>query len=71
MKPLAQKVLLADKDQIARNLVQKMIVYSTGGEIQFADREVVEQIVEKVRSNQYGFRTLVHEVVQSRVFLSK
>ena len=66
-----KRLLLADKDQIARNLVQKLIVYSTGGEIQFADREVVAQIVEKVRSNQYGFRTLVHEVVQSRVFLSK
>ena len=48
-----------------------MIIYSTGAEIQFADREVVEQIVAKLRANDYGFRTLVHEVVQSRVFLIK
>jgi hypothetical protein len=47
------------------------MVYATGADIQFADREVVEQIVEKLRSRNYGFRTLVHEVVQSRVFLNK
>ena len=64
-------LLLEDKDQIARSLVRKMIVYATGAEIQFADREVVEQIVDKLRNHNYGFRTLVHEVVQSRVFLMK
>jgi hypothetical protein len=62
-------LLLEDKDQIARNLVRKMLVYATGAEIQFADREVVEQIVDKLRRSNYGLRTLVHEVVESRVFL--
>lgn len=66
-----KRLLLEDKDQLARNLVRKMIVYSTGADIQFADREVVEQIVEKLRTKNYGFRTLIHEVVQSRVFLNK
>lgn len=66
-----KRLLLEDKDQLARNLVRKMIVYSTGADIQFADREVVEQIVEKLRTNNYGLRTLIHEVVQSRVFTSK
>jgi len=66
-----KKLLLEDKDQLARNLAHKLIVYSTGAEIQFADREVVEDIIAKVRAKNYGFRTLVHEVVQSRVFLNK
>lgn len=66
-----KRLLLEDKDQLARNLVRKMIVYSTGADIQFADREVVEQIVEKLRTKNYGFRTLIHEVVQSRVFTNK
>ena len=66
-----KQLLLADKDQLARNLVQKLIVYSTGADVQFADREVVEQLVEKSREKNYAFRSLVHEVVQSRVFLSK
>jgi hypothetical protein len=66
-----KQLLLRDPDQIARNLVQKLIVYSTGAEIQFADREVVEDIVARIRPQNYGFRTLVHEVVQSRVFLAQ
>lgn len=64
-------ILVEDKDQLARNLVEKIIVYSTGADIQFADREVVEQIVAKLRAKNYGFRSLIHEVIQSRVFLNK
>ena len=35
------------------------------------DREVVEQIVARERARNYGFRSLVHEIVQSRMFLNK
>jgi mono/diheme cytochrome c family protein len=66
-----KKLLLADKDQIARNLTEKLLVYATGADLQFADREEVERIVAALRGKNYGFRTLVHEVVQSRVFLNK
>ena len=66
-----KQLLLSDKDQLARNLAQKLLIYSTGADIQFADREVVEQLVARSRERNYGFRSLIHEVVQSRVFLSK
>jgi len=66
-----KQLLLADQDQLARNLTQKLIIYATGADIQFADREVVEQLVARCREKKYGFRTLLHEVVQSRVFLNK
>lgn len=67
-----KKLLLADhKDQIARNLTEKLLVYATGADIQFADREVVEEIVARLKSKNYGFRTLVQEVVQSRIFANK
>lgn len=64
-------LLLADKDQLTRCLVEKLVVYATGAEIQFADREVVEELVAKSRAGGYGFRSLIHDVVQSRVFLHK
>ncbi len=66
-----KQILLEDKDQLARNLTRKLIVYATGAEIQFADREVGEDIVGRVRKAKYGFRSLIHEVVQSRLFLNK
>lgn len=66
-----KKILLEDKDQIARNVIQKLMIFGTGAEIQFADREVVEQILEKSRKTQFGLRTILHEIVGSRVFLNK
>jgi mono/diheme cytochrome c family protein len=66
-----KQLLLADKDQLARNLVHKLITYGTGAEVQFADREVVEELVRRSREKNYAFRSLIHDVVQSRVFLNK
>lgn len=66
-----KQIILANPDQLARNLTEKLLIYATGAEIQFADREVVEQLVARSRANGYGFRSLIHEVVQSRVFLRK
>ena len=63
--------LLADKDQLARNVAEKLIVYATGADIQFADRETIEQLVAQSRTKNYGFRSLVHAIVKSRAFLNK
>jgi len=66
-----RQILLRDKDQLARNLATKLTIYSTGADIQFADREVIEQLVAKSRADGYRFRSLLHDVVQSRLFLNK
>ncbi len=66
-----KKLLLEDKDQITRNLTTKVLIYATGADIQYADREVIEQIVATLRTKNYGFRELIHQVTQSRVFLHK
>jgi hypothetical protein len=36
-----------------------------------ADRPEIEAIVRAVKAKAYGFRTLVHEIVLSRLFQSK
>jgi mono/diheme cytochrome c family protein len=66
-----KQILLQDKEQLARSLTEKLLIYATGAEIQFADREIVEQIVSNLKAKNYGLRSLVHEVVQSRLFLNK
>ncbi len=66
-----KQILLSDKDQLTRCLAEKLLVYATGAELQFADREVVEQLVAQSRAQNHGFRSLVHAVVQSRIFLNK
>jgi mono/diheme cytochrome c family protein len=64
-------LLLSDKDQLARALAEKMLTYATGTPLTTGDRPKVEAIVESVRGQNYGFRSLVQDVVRSEVFQSK
>ncbi|HET6252168.1 MAG TPA: DUF1592 domain-containing protein [Tepidisphaeraceae bacterium] len=66
-----KKLLLKQKDQVARSLTEKLITYATGGPPEAADHEEVDRIVAKIREKNYGLRTLVHEVVQSELFRTK
>lgn len=66
-----KQLLLKDKDQIARCLTEKLMVYATGAGLDFIDRPSVDAVVAHTRAKNYGFRTLVHEVVASEVFLNK
>ena len=66
-----QRLLLTDPDRIARNIIEQLLVYATGSEISFADRAVVDDILNRTRRSQHGLRSIVLEVVQSRLFLEK
>jgi len=66
-----KRLLLEDEPQLARNLVEKLTTFATGAPVQFADRRDVEAIVASLKDKKYGLRSLVHEVVASRMFMSK
>ena len=66
-----KQLLLKDKDQLARALAEKLLTYATGAAPATADRPEIDAIVARVRDKNYGFRTLVHEIVQSKVFQHK
>ncbi len=66
-----KELLLKDKDQLARALAEKLLVYATGGRIETVDKTEIETIVRKAREKNYGFRTLVHALVDSMMFQSK
>jgi hypothetical protein len=56
---------------IAANLARQLTIYATGAPIGFADRQEIEQILDRASSSHYGVRSLVHEVVQSELFREK
>lgn len=66
-----KKLLLQDEEAIARNLTEQLLVYATGAQVEFADRDDVSAILEKSRASKFGVRTLIHEIVQSPLFLRK
>jgi hypothetical protein len=66
-----KKLLLDNPRPIARNLVVQLVTYSTGAPIGFADRAAVEQVLDRTTDGRYGIRSLIHEIVQSPLFLTK
>lgn len=66
-----QAIASARKDALARNLASHLIAYGTGAPVGFADRDELDRIVENAAASDYGFRTLLHEVVQSPIFRRK
>ena len=63
--------LLADPDQLARNLAQQLVIYATGAPVRFSDRPQLAQILARGKADGYGVRALIHEIVRSDLFLNK
>ena len=66
-----KKILLDDPSPIIRTVAEKLLVYATGSPVRPADRAAVNKLLQRVRDKKDGLRTLVHELVQSELFLNK
>jgi hypothetical protein len=66
-----KQLLLTETDTFARSLTTKLLTYATGGILEATDLREVTAIVEKAKAHQLGFRTLLHEIVQSPLFRHK
>ena len=66
-----QNQVARKKPKLAANVADQLIAYGTGAPVSFADRNDVHTIVQKAKESSYGFRTIIEEVVSSRVFQIK
>lgn len=66
-----KQLLLDDQDQFAKALTTKLITYGTGAPPERADHAKIEAIVAKAKAKGFGFRTLIHEIVDSELFQTK
>ncbi|MBI1368366.1 MAG: DUF1592 domain-containing protein [Planctomycetes bacterium] len=64
-------LLMADREQVVRAITERLITYATGAGVQFADREVIDRIVADADKHDDRLRTLIHQIVRSRMFLEK
>ncbi|WP_254511763.1 DUF1592 domain-containing protein [Anatilimnocola floriformis] len=60
--------LLADPDQLARNMAVKFLTYATGRPPSGGDLVEIDEIVARLREKNFGTRSLIHEIVQSSTF---
>ncbi|MDF1815208.1 MAG: DUF1592 domain-containing protein, partial [Verrucomicrobiales bacterium] len=61
-------LLLANSDQFASCLTERLATYALGRELGFSDREPIRQIVEQTKAEGNGFRTLIKNLVISPLF---
>jgi len=64
-------ILLSRKETLAKNLAERLVVYSTGAGIDFADRDAIAKILNETRDTGFGLRSIIHAVVQSDLFQRK
>ena len=63
--------LVSRKTEVARSVVANLMIFATGPRIEISDRETIENIVRRAGEDDFGLRTIVHEVIQSELFQNK
>lgn len=62
-------ILVSQPRQLARNMLHQFSIYATGTPVRFSDRPVLEEILDRCQDDGYRTRDLLHQFVQSRIFL--
>ncbi len=66
-----QAMLAADSGRLLKNLAQQFSIYATGRDIAFSDRDAIAEIVASTQKKGGGIRTLIHELIQNRLFQTR
>ncbi len=64
-------LLLADEEQVARNLARQLATYATGAPIRFGDRPAIEAILAQAKPQHFGVQAILQALVQSELFQNK
>ena len=68
-KPAELKSLLATrKDDLARNLTERLMAYALGRQLEGYDEVVIDQLMVKIADDEYRMRTMITEVIASYLF---
>ncbi len=67
---LKRSLLIQDR-LVARNMTEQLLVFATGTGTRFSDRYEIDRILDKAQADDYGMRTIIHEIVKSPLFKNK
>ena len=65
-----QAFLLAHEVDLARNVLESVLVYALGRDVEFTDEPHLDAIMEDLRPGGFRMRDLLHAVAESPLFLS-
>ena len=58
------------RELLTRNLIEQLLTYSTGRRMERVDQFEIDDILNRVKADNYGLRTMLTEVLTSEVFRS-
>jgi hypothetical protein len=63
-------IIAARKDELARNLTEKLMAYALCRQLEGYDEIVVDRLMETIAKEDYRIQTLITEVITSYPFLN-
>lgn len=67
-----KQVLLESRlDLFTRSLIEKLLTYTTGRHMERTDHYEIDDILARAKTDHYGLRTIVTEVLSSKIFRSR
>lgn len=66
-----KKLLEKDDRQIARNILNRLLIHSTGAIATFSDRAILEELLDANEDNGYGLQSLILSILDTPMFLQK
>lgn len=66
-----QVLLDGRRDAFTRNLIEKLLTYTTGRHMERVDQYEIDDILGRVQADNFGLRTMLVEVLSSKIFRSR
>ena len=66
---LKSHLLKERKDDVAENLIRRLLRYGIGRELTYRDRYSVEKLLEQSKKNEYRLQDMISSICQSKVFI--
>ena len=66
-----KRLMMEDKDKIARNLLTKLSEYAMGREMNYSDSEMIDRLLEASKKNDYKLRDLMVSIIADQSFTKR
>lgn len=66
-----KRLLEKEERQIARNILNRLLIHSTGAIATFSDRTIIEQLLDANAASGYGLQSLILSMLDTPMFLQK
>lgn len=64
-------MLGTESPKLSKNLANQLVAYLTGAPVDFTDRKLVDEILQRSGGNDPTIHELIHQIIQSPLFLNK